>query len=278
MIISPFIPIRFCSKSPASRYTQTFATTDHIMVQVIAGANEAVPDITLNKYVAGIGWAVTEMEWQQWTPNESTTLYFVEFKNMNTGCYTVSIGDKTSEAFRVTDDRNILGNTTLIQYRFKDNREREDAFFVIDSVPYFFDFRVPGGFKDSGWSFGVNNAQFTTQDEDVVELFAREYTQQSFTMGTSVGVPVWFGELLNRLLTCSYVYFDGKRYARSESETPQINILIEGLESFVFTQSLRRVRYIESEAEVANQIAIRRVDDDYERIDDDTNPNVIIID
>ncbi len=35
-------------------------------------------------------------------------------------------------------------------------------------------------------------------------------------MGGQEGVPVHFAEMLNRLLTRSYVYFDGVRYARKD--------------------------------------------------------------
>ena len=158
-----------------------------------------------------------------------------------------------------TVDAIALAKTTLIQYRFKDNKQRDDVVSVIDFMTYFFDFRVPGGFKDSGWQFGVSNEQFTTQREDLVELFANDYTMKTFTLGGALGVPVWYGEMLNRLLCCSYVYFNGDRYVRNESEVPTINVLVEGLDSFVFTQVLRKAQVIDPLIEELNQISIRRV-------------------
>lgn len=76
-------------------------------------------------------------------------------------------------------------------------------------MQYFFDFRVPGGFKDGGWTFGVDNEQFITSDEDIVELYSHEYTTMLFTLGNAMGCPVWFAELLNRVLCCNYVYSMG---------------------------------------------------------------------
>ena len=139
---------------------------------------------------------------------------------------------------------------------------------VIDGEPYFFDFRVPGGFKDSGWQFGVENEQFATQRQDLVELYAYDYVAKQLTVGGPAGVPVWYGETLNRLLTCSYVYVNGERYVRSDSEAPSMNILVDGLDSFVFTQLLRKALIRDAAMEAVNQLAIRRVDEDYDRITD----------
>ena len=166
----------------------------------------------------------------------------------------------------MTDDASLLERTTLIQYRYKDNKQRDDVVSLIDHVIYFFDFRVPGGFKDGGWQFGVSNEQFTTQREDVVELFANEYTMKTFTMGNALGVPVWFAEHLNRLLTCSYVYFNGDRYTRSDTETPQVQSLVDGLDSFVFTQLLRKAQVLDAKMESVNQTVLRRIADSDTRI------------
>lgn len=269
MKISPFTPLNFGDAGQSdglqSRYIQVFAPTDQIMVQVVASTEESAPEATIND--AHTGTVIDTIEWQEWEMNEDKVIYFTVISGLSLGHYTITVGDITCEEFRVTDDTVALAKTTLIQYRFKDNKQRDDVVSVIDYVPYFFDFRVPGGFKDSGWQFGVSNEQFTTQHEDLVELFAHDYTMKTFTMGGSIGVPVWFGEMLNRLLTCSYVYFDAVRYARSESETPQAQILIEGLDSFVFTQVLRAVRYIDEDAEVVNQTVLRRTEDNYRSVE-----------
>ena len=268
MKISPFTPLHFREANESdglpSRYIQTWAPTDQIMIQVIAEVGDTAPVATLND--AHTGASLGAIEFMEWQMNTSKLVFFAVLSGMSLGHYTVTIDGKTSEEFRVTDDASLLERTTLIQYRYKDNKQRDDVVSLIDHVIYFFDFRVPGGFKDSGWQFGVSNEQFTTQREDVVELFANEYTMKTFTMGNALGVPVWFAEHLNRLLTCSYVYFNGDRYTRSDTETPQIQSLVDGLDSFVFTQLLRKAQVLDAKMESVNQTVLRRIADSDTRI------------
>jgi len=263
MKISPFTPLHFREANESdglpSRYIQTWAPTDQIMIQVIAEVGDTAPVATLND--AHTGASLGAIEFMEWQMNTSKLVFFAVLSGMSLGHYTVTIDGKTSEEFRVTDDASLLERTTLIQYRYKDNKQRDDVVSLIDHVIYFFDFRVPGGFKDGGWQFGVSNEQFTTQREDVVELFANEYTMKTFTMGNALGVPVWFAEHLNRLLTCSYVYFNGDRYTRSDTETPQVQSLVDGLDSFVFTQLLRKAQVLDAKMESVNQTVLRRIAD-----------------
>jgi len=277
MKLSPLTPLWFADTNASdglkSRYTQVWSTTDQIMIQVVADISESAPTATL--YDACTDTAIGTITWNTWTMNTDKQIFFHVYTGLTEGFYYLIIADKTSEVFRVTSDTEILGKTSLIQYRNKDNKQRDDVAFVIDNVPYFFDFRVPGGFKDSKWSFGVDNEQFATQYQDVVELYASFYTEKVFTMGNSIGVPVWFGEILNRLLTCHFVYIDGVRYVRSDSNTPSMETLVDGLDSFIFSQTLRKVTRIDEDYESLNQVAIRRVDDNLDRVED--SENVIIL-
>lgn len=277
MKISPFTPLHFSeanrSDGMPSRFIQLWAPTDQILVEVIASAGDTAPSASLND--AHTGSVIGPVEWNEWKMNADKVVFFSVLTGLSVGHYKLTVGSLTSEEFRVTDDANLLSRTTLVQYRFKDNRQREDVVSVIDHMVYFFDFRVPGGFKDNGWQFGVSNEQFTTQREDIVELFAHDYTMKTFTMGNAIGVPVWYAELLNRLLTCSYVYFNGDRYARSDSEAPQIQTLVDGLDSFVFTQMLRKAQVIDPKIEAQNQAVIRRIDDsEAEKIYRSTTDNI----
>lgn len=262
MKISPFTPLDFGpseSDGSPSRYLQVWAPTDQILIEVFGGSGDSAPSATLNN--AHTGEPVGTIQFMEWQMNTGKVLFFAILTGMSVGHYTVTIGSETCSEFRVTDDPLALSKTTLIQYRFKDNKSRDDVVSVINRVVYFFDFRVPGGFKDSGWQFGVTNEQFTTQREDVVELFANDYTMKTFTLGNAPGVTVWFAEMLNRLLTCSYVYFNGHRYTRSDTETPQIQVLVDGMDSFVFSQLLRSARVLDPEIEELNQTVLRRIDD-----------------
>lgn len=277
MIISPFTPLHFdtapYSDGLPSRYVQLWAETDEIMVQVIGESGDTAPTATLIS--AHTGDVIDTITWQSWQMNSGKVVFFCILSGLSVGHYKMTIAELTSDEFIVTDDAQLLGRTTLIQYAMKDNRQREDAVFFIDYQPYFFDFRVPGGFKDSGVQFGVTNEQFTTQYEEVVDLYAREYVTKTFSLGGPEGVPVWYGALLNRLLTCSYVYFDGVRYARNESEVPSMTTLVDGLDSFVFTQVLRKGYVLNATIEAQNRAAIRRVDDTENRIIDNDNVRFI---
>lgn len=139
------------------------------------------------------------------------------------------------------------------------NRQRRDAVFFIDGMQRFFDFRVPGGFKDSNWTFAVEGEQFATDEADLVQLYGLESTQKKFTLGNSEGCPIWFAELLNRLLCCSYVYFDGERYTRKDASVPETTVLIDGVNSFVFTQNLQKVVNIDPTLTLQHQAIMRRV-------------------
>ena len=261
MKISPFTPLCFehyVSDGLPSRYVQLWKQTDHILVQVFADADEDAPDGIIKNAVTGA--TVDTIEWQSWEMNSEKTLYFLDLYGLDLGYYTIVIDEMESDMFRITDDTALLERTSLIQYRFKDNKQRDDVVSLINGVPYFFDFRVPGGFKDSGWGFGVTNEQFATQHADLVELYARDYITKTFSLGGPEGVPVWYGALLNRLLTCSIVFIDGERYTRNEAEVPTMNTLVDGVDSFVFTQVVRRVNEMDVALSSGNRIALRRLE------------------
>lgn len=271
MILSPFTPLFFPSAKAdgiESNYIQTFATTDKILIELFG-----------DKVWNGLGTVINEttrtgfqIMFNFWDFTEDTRLRFATL-SLSPGFYSVSIsGVGRSAVFRVTDDANELDNTTLIQYSNKDNRSRQDVVSWIDGMQHFFDFRVPGGFKDSNWTFGVDSEQFVTDQSDIIQLFSLESTQMKFTLGHAEGCPVWFAELLNRLLTCDYVYFDGVRFARKESSVPESNAVLDGLNSFVFTQNLQKVANIDPELTLRHQAIMRRVDTkNYRAITETTN-------
>lgn len=261
MIVSPFTPLFFINRKADgidSEYIQTFATTDQILLQLIGGRNDTVVAQIISE---PDGAVLHQIQFNQWDINDTVTLRFTTI-SLSTGYYSVNImGVGRSEVFQVTDDPLILNKTTLIQYSMRNNRQRQDAVFFIDGMQYFFDFRVPGGFKDSNWTFNVESEQFVTQYADISQLFGLESTQKRFTLGDSMGVPVWFGEMLNRILICSHVYFDGIKYSRKEANVPELTVQLEGVNSFVFNQTLQQSTNLDPVIEQRNHAAMRRVDD-----------------
>lgn len=272
MIISPFTPLFFPEikvDGIDSRYIQTFATSDEILVEVIGLASEGTP--TASIICEPSQDVLCRIQFSQWDINANDRLFFATL-NLSPGLYSVQIGDKRSTIFRITDNEAVLEKTTLIQYSMANNRQRKDAVFFIDGMQRFFDFRVPGGFKDSNWSFGVESEQFTTAESDIVQLYGLESTQKKFTLGLSDGCPIWFGELLNRLLTCTYVYFDGQRYARKDAAVPEITSLLDGLNSFVFSIQVQKVANIDPTLTMQHQAIMRRViDNNYRLVTDNIN-------
>lgn len=271
MIISPFTPLFFSPSTDKfgakSKYVQLFARTDRIFIELITEPEEQEPNVCINNLLNDTSTAILLSSWKM---NEDKIVYFYNISSLPCGYYNVMVNGNASEIFKITDDEHELSETTLIQYSMKDNKQRLDTVWWIDGMQYFFDFRIPGGFKDNGWTFGVDNEQFVTSDEDIVELFSHEYTTVLFTLGNAMGCPVWFAELLNRVLCCNYVYFDGIRYARKESNVPELNQQIEGLKSFVFNQMLQKVKTMNPVLEWNNQLAMRCVQNGvYRTVDDE---------
>ena len=213
--ISPFTPLFFNPSTDiglSSRYMQSFSPYDHILLQIIAYNEINSPSVYIVDVIDGKRRMVNMRSWLM-NPNE--TLYFTEITGLNDGLYSVEVYGVCSEVFRVTDD---VSGTVLLQYSNPNNRMRKDAVFWIDGMQYFFDFRIPGGFKDDDWVFGVDNEQYTTSGNDVIDIYSIDNVQKTLTMGGSKGCPVWYAELLNKALCCSYFYVDGVRYARVEKK------------------------------------------------------------
>lgn len=239
---------------------QVFSNTDRILIEIIAiDETDAPPALKLTHVESGYETLYT---WRVWQMNDNTKLYFIVLQGLDESTYVASIGNNDCEPFYVTTDQSILQDTVLVQYSNRDNRQRNDSVFWIDGMQYFFDFRIPGGFKDDNWTFNVNGEQFTTADNDRIDLYGQETTIKALTIGNSCGCPVWFADLVNRLLCCNYVYVDGVRYCRNESDTPEMNAEIEGNKSYIFKQSLLRVMNLDPTIEQNNMLVMRRVEND----------------
>lgn len=241
--ISPFTPLFFNPSDDIfgiqSKYVQKFAPSDQIFIEVIAFSEKGEPTGCMINVITGDKTPVT---WGKWEMTDGIILYYCNMTGLSIGYYEFQLNGISSELFEVTDDEFKLSHTTLIQYSMKDNKQRTDCVFIIEGKQYLFDFRAPGGFKDSGWSFGVTNEQFVSTDEDTIDLYSSENTLKTFTLGNAEGCPVWYAELLNRIMSCSYVFFNGKRFVRNESSVPEMNQISETVNSYVFTLSLMTVQ------------------------------------
>lgn len=276
MKISPFTPLFFIDRKAdgfESEYCQVFAPTDIITLQVLSDPEESVVGFIVNEETQQrIG-----LQGTLWRMNNSVNVHTFEV-TLAEGFYSIEIyGFGKSEPFTVTSDETILRETTLIEYTMRNNRQRTDAVFVMDQRQIVFRFRAPGGFKDSDWAFSVESDQFSDDYANTVQLFSLESTQKTFTMGLGEGVPVWYGELLNRLLVCSDVYFDGEQYVRKEGNTPEATQVQDGVNSFVFRQTLQKAVNMDIYNPTGHTY-VRRIDgkEDYRTIDGDNELRVTI--
>lgn len=254
-IISPYTPLFFSPSTDVgvkSKYVQVFSPYDHILLQIVAPKGVVGPSVSL---IDLVGNKETRIEMLSWNINSETTIYFKEVFGLNEGSYRIKIENRVSEPFNISND---VSNTVLIQASNNTNKERTDTAFFIDGMQYFFDFRIPGGFKDDDWSFGVDNEQYTTYNNDVVDVYSIANTQKTITIGNSLGCPVWFAEKVNLLLCSTFFYVDGIRYSRVDSSVPEMNVLVDNKRSYVFKQALRQVQYLDPVLEKRNQMIIRR--------------------
>lgn len=245
MILSPFTPLFFPSAKAdgiESTYTQMFSAEDVILVELFGLKSENI-DFQIRSVRDNQSVAIPDFETH--LIDDSLSVHVSKFKLLP-GYYTARLGDKKSAIFMVTDDDNLLHDTVLLQYSPADNKTRADVVSIINNTRLFFSFRVPGGFKDAGWTFSVNNEQFVTEDGDIIELYARESTQKVLTIGNSAGVPIWFGQMVNRLFTSKYVYIDGQRFARFEGSVPEKEQVLEGVNSFIFSQKVQQINNIDT--------------------------------
>ncbi len=262
MFISPFSSLFFPGARKAygreCDFTQFFSAFDTITIQVIRTSDEARALCMLTRldeadneeeasedeetggFSSSGGKLITPVTY---SVGESTKVDIYTISNLYDGFYQVTIGGETSEPFEVTSEG--IDSSVKIEYSPADNSIRKDVVPVLGEVRVFFTVRFPGGFKPDGYDFSIDNEQFTSQTSDIVELYSRESMQETLTIGWGRGVPIWFGQMLNRLLTCKYVYIDGFRYARFESSVPEKQQTGDNTSSFILTQKLQRINHLE---------------------------------
>lgn len=268
MRFSPFNPIHFtisgANRSGHGEYVRTFVESDCIMLEVFGNAEEELPTIGL--YDAESDEFVGTMYLKDYTINSEEHMGLLERSGLFPGHYYMTLGDYVSECFDVVS-ANDSGKTVLIQYADRNNRQRDDVLNKIFGGIRYFSLRIPGGFKDSGWVFNVENEQFRSPASDPVELSAIDYTDKLLTIGSSSGIDVRTADLVNRILSCPLVFIDGVRYARSEGASLERQGDSDR-KTFVYTVLLREAHYLNAEMELALRLNLRRTPDTIRRAGD----------
>lgn len=267
MRFSNFNPIKFivgdtgetcsCEKD----YVQSFAMNDHIMLEVFHGSDEDLEPVEV--YSKDTENIIGTFVWKKYFINSSEICSVCKLTGLSAGVYLFMFGVFRSYV-RILANEN-LDDTVLIQYACHDNRGRSDILSVFAGNILYFELRIKGGFKDSGWLFHVENNQFTTQLSDIVELNAIDYTDKVLTVGSSSGIPTCVADLLNRILSCQIVFVDGIRYSRSgdallENDNDNLS------ETHVYTITLRESQFLNAKFERKIRLNLRRVPNNLRKV------------
>lgn len=267
MRFSPFNPIQFFigdigdNNSCEKDYVQSFATHDNIMLEVFHDTDEILDPLEV--YDTSNDNIVCTLVWKRFIINSNDICSVCKFSGLSVGVYLFVLGVYRSYIQILADDE--LEDTVLIQYANSDNKGRDDIYSSFLGNILYFELRIKGGFKESGWIFHVDNSQFTTPMSDIVELCAFDYTDKVLTIGSSSGIPTFTADLLNRILSCQIVFVDGTRYSRSgeallESDSDN------SLETYVYTITLRESQFLNAKFERKIRLNLRRVPNNLRKV------------
>lgn len=201
-----------------------------------------------------------ELEWSVFEINSEDAVWIYELRDLESGVYTLRFGS-LSATFEVTDDEESLADTVLIQYAMSDNRQRRDIYSNIAGGIRYFDFRLPGGFQDKDWSFGVEGEQFETDRSDPVDLSSREFVTKILTLGGCDGLSQWVAEKVNAIFACDLTFVDGIRYSLA-GEMDNIASDVDE-KRFVYLLPLREAPYMDVEFEAFIRLYLRRTPSHY---------------
>lgn len=262
MEFSPFNPIHFYKNDAVDNgivrgYTHIFAPSDYIIFEILHDVEETPGRLQLSD--AQNGELLMDLSWNTYQINADQCVSFYEFRGLNAGEYTLTFGDWISNPICVTDDPEILRNTVLLQYSLSWNEARSDVYAKINGRLRYFEIRLYGGFKDSGWAFSVDNEQFETDNADIVELSAVETTEKDLTIGKSSGYPAWVGEKLSHILACELIFIDGDRYTfvGNKDITEVSNDAADY--RFIYTVTMRQAKYLNAAFEREIQSLFRKI-------------------
>ena len=261
--ISPFTPISFSDMHYPDGFMQTFHVGDHIVIEVFHDSMELPGRLFLND----VSGSLPDMPLSWNTVKINNSVSFYRLRDIEPGVYRILMDGTASNCFRISDCPDILNDTVLLQYAMNSNKRRTDVMSWINGECYYFDMRIPGGFKDAGWTFAVENEQFLNDDMDIVELSAVDYTEKNLTVGSPCGVPMWIAEKLNHILSCDYLFVDGLRYSVPESSNIEIADGNIDKTRFVLTQTLREAQFMNVAYENKIRMNLRRVNNNIRRYD-----------
>lgn len=175
--------------------------------------------------------------------NSVNTLYEFVIPVPSSGIYQVRLSKGNaildSLPFSVCPEEK-LKETALISYSHGDNTKQFGAIFILNNNKRTFHLRVEAGFKSDGVTFNVENEQFRSQRQEIIETYAVPYITETFTIGNNIGVPVSMASLINNALCLSEFKIDGVPYKRKDSSVPEKHVIQERFPQYNFTIELQK--------------------------------------
>ena len=225
-------------------YIQKFYTTDKILIQIFS---DDYSDVVSAAICDNITNEDNDILLDEYRVNDTTRLFTASITGLKDSVYTLKIREDNSgtsivsEPFSVCSDPMLLQETCLIKYSNKDNNSSFDNHFWVDGIQQYFEFRVEGGFKPGGVSQKVDNEQFRTQQQKIIELYSVPYDTYTFTCGNASGVPYWIIQFINNILSLSYFDVNGECYVRSGNSSPEKTQISEDGQMFNMTILLEKM-------------------------------------
>lgn len=134
------------------------------------------------------------------------------------GCYSYEI--YANEALKVRMFYKVVDSIdNSVMFRFRDHYDRNDA--LLDDYFYF---RCEGTVPPKNFTPNAEHNNFRDQYSSLHALSGFTFNIYKFVIGSPKGVPVQVIDKVNRILTCTEVYMNGREVTRSENSAPELTI------------------------------------------------------
>lgn len=187
-----------------------------------------------------------------WVHSYSPTTQINPFRSLIGGAWYAEIesydGNEliTSEVFEVVSDAYCLRDSQLLKYSNTTNITPYDSLFVLNGTVQEWEWRIPAGIKASGYAAQIDSEDFRNQRQDIIHLYDAAFSKYVLTIGHAKGVPYYYAELLNRVLSCDTVqFYNGSEWLtvrRSGNAVPQLAETFTNSGYFHITQDIEVVR------------------------------------
>lgn len=164
--------------------------------------------------VSTVPWSVVHTE------SDTTCFINASVAGLVAGCYKLQIvayGAIWEQwTFEVCDK---LPGTKLVEWW-----NIKNDFEVAFNPGVLFSFRIDAEFFPQDDKHPVQANTFRDQSYRLHQLSAKPYKTETLTFGGRLGAPVWVGEKMNQIFSCTNVMIDGIEYVRSEGAEVEMQV------------------------------------------------------